>query len=460
MAYYSKDGIAIAIIHEGNRRGITPKGICIALSTGLVESDMVMHCNDNDAESKGYPWDAISYDYDSSGVFQQRPAYWGTCQQRMDVAASAGMFYDSLVAQRIGDDDYNTDATTPGGWAYMVQRCAEEYAYRYDERYPEACEMYDHLAWMECPHQPGECRISGDAGPLVSKTWMETTTNFGELILPYDHGIVPQETGYWCGPASTQVVLNHQGIYVSEQQLANEIGTHSGGTDYIGQIETVLDARVPHMSYITVDQPYDPMSYEDKERLWANLIRSIADEPRGGVVMNWVAPPGNYPIGIKGSESPHYGGGTIYHYVACMGIDDNPNERACWIADSGFYPFGYWCSFEQVSTLIPPKGYCYAATEPLPGSGEGDIDMANVPQEQWDSLLADVKDIRTQLRGPNDQGWEQLGQNPQGQNLSVVDALGSVKGTVEGQPPPLQSRQSTQGQSRHPKGKWPKGTRS
>lgn len=450
MAYYSKDGIAIAIIHEGNRRGITPKGICIAISTGLVESDLVMHCNDNDAESKGYPWDAISYDYDSSGVFQQRPAYWGTCQQRMDVAASAGMFYDSLVAQRIGDDDYNTDATTPGGWAYMVQRCAEEYAYRYDERYPEACEIYDHLAWMECPHQPGECRISGPMGPLVSKTWMETTTNFGELILPYDHGIVPQETGYWCGPASTQVVLNHHGIYVSEQDLANEMGTHSGGTDYIGQIETVLDHRVPHMSYITVDQPYDPMSHEDKERLWANLIRSVGDEPRGGVVMNWVAPPGNYPIGIKGSESPHYGGGTIYHYVACMGIDDNPEQRACWIADSGFYPFGYWCSFDQVSTLIPPKGYCYAATEPVPGSGEGEIDMANVPQEQWDSLLADVKDIRTQLRGPDDQGWEQLGQNPAGQNLSVVDALGSVKSTVEGQPPPFQKVQEkgVQGQSR------------
>jgi hypothetical protein len=429
VGYYSRDGIAIAIIHEGQRRGITQKGIQIALSTGLVESDLVMHCNDNDPESKGYPYDAVSYDYDSSGVFQQRPAYWGTCQQRMDVAASAGMFYDSLVAQRIGDQDYNTDATTPGGWAYMVQKCAEEYAYRYDERYPEACEIYSHLSWMECPHQPGECRVSGPMGPLVSKTWMAEETSFGELILPYNHDIVPQETGYWCGPASTQVVLDGQGHYVSEQQLANEMGTHSGGTDYIGQIETVLDHRVPHMSYITVDQPYDPMSHEDKERLWANLVRSMADEPRGGVVMNWVAPPGNYPIGIKGSESPHYGGGTIYHYVACMGIDDNPEQRACWIADSGFYPFGYWCAFDQVSTLIPPKGYCYAATEPT---------GAPVPPPT-ERLTYDILSYE-QMCGPRDPatgygtGWAQLGQNAAGQNLYMVDALGAVKKLVEGRP--------------------------
>jgi Peptidase_C39 like family len=374
VAYYTKDGIAIAIIHEGQRRGISPKGIQITLSCGLVESNLTMYANEADAESLGFPYDAMGYDHNSVGVFQQRAEWWGTCQQRMDAAASASMFYDGLNAY-----DYNSDEHSPGWYAQQVQQSA--YPDRYDERFPDAVELYEHLAWMECPHQPGECRVTGPPGPLVSKTWMPETTAFGELVLDYDHDIVPQETGYWCGPASTQVVLNHQGIYVSEQQLANEMGTHGGGTDYIGQIETVLDNRVPHMSYITVNQPYDPMSHEDKERLWANLIRSMADEPRGGVVMNWVAPPGNYPIGIKGSQSPSYGGGTIYHYVACMGLDDNPNQRACWIADSGFYPFGYWCAFEQVSTLIPPKGYCYAAVEP---TNEGGDDLT---PEEHDKLM-------------------------------------------------------------------------
>ena len=423
MGYYTKDGIAIAVIHEGQRRGVSPKGIQITLSTGLVESNLTMYANEGDPESMGFPYDAMGYDHNSVGVFQQRAEWWGTCQQRMDAAASAAMFYDGLSAY-----DYNSDAHTPGWYAQQVQQSA--YPDRYDERFPEAVDIYNRLAWMECPHQPGECRVTGDPGPLVSKTWMIDDSNtHGEIVLPYDHGITPQETGYWCGPASTQVVLNGQGIFVSEQDLANEMGTHGGGTDYIGQIETVLDNRVPHMSYITVNQPYDPMSHEDKERLWANLVRSMADEPRGGVVMNWVAPPGNYPIGIKGSESPHYGGGTIYHYVACMGIDDtDPNLRACWIADSGFYPFGYWCAFEQVSTLIPPKGYCYAAVEPT-----GPPVPPPAERATYDILSYE------QLCGPRDgggygTGWPQLGQNTQGQNLYVVDALGAIKKLVEGRP--------------------------
>jgi Peptidase_C39 like family len=433
MAYYTPDGVAIAIIHEGQRRGVSPKGICIALSTGLVESDLYMHANEGDPETLNYPHDKISKDYDSSGIFQQRPVWWGTPNHRMDVAYSAGLFYDALSSH-----NYDTDAHSPGWYAYQVQDCAEEYAYRYDERYAEACELYDRLSWEVCPAQPGTCNVAGTIGPMVSPSGVAHEL-VGERVLDgYDSSIVPQETGYWCGPAATQVVLNEAGIYVSEQQLANEMGTDSNGTDYIGIIENVLDKYVGDI-YATVDIPQDPMSDEQKERLWDDILRSV--DGGWGIVMNWVAPPGNKPIGIKGSETPHYGGGTTYHYVACMGYDDNPNQRACWIADSGFYPFEYWCSFDQVATLIPPKGYTYAAVEPPPG--EGDIDMANIPQEQWDRLLADVADIRTQLRGPHDQGWEQLGKNAEGHNLSVVDALGSVKSTVEGQPPPFQRAQST-----------------
>jgi hypothetical protein len=377
VAYYTQDGIAVAIIHEGQRRKVSQKGIQIALSTGLVESDLYMHCNDNDAESKSYPYDKVSYDYDSSGVFQQRPAYWGTAQQRMDVAHSAGMFYDALNGY-----NYDSEENTPGWYAYQVQKCAAEYAYRYDERYPEACEYYNRLAWMECPHQPGDCRVAGSIGPLVSPTAepeIDPGVELrGEVVLEYDSSIVPQETGYWCGPAATQVCLNTKGVFISEQQLANEMGTHSGGTDYIGQLETVLDSYLPGALYDTVDQPHDPMSSEDKERLWSNLVRSI--NSGHGVPMNWVAPPGNYPVGVKGSQSPSYGGGTVFHYVAAMGYDDNPHARAVWMADSGFNPFEYWISFDQCCTLIPPKGYVYAAYE-------GEAEMSGLTAEEHDKLM-------------------------------------------------------------------------
>ena len=66
--------------------------------------------------------------------------------------------------------------------------------------------------------------------------------------------------------------------------------------------------------------------------------------------MNWVAPPWNYPRGAKDSVPPRYHGGKVFHYVAAMGYD--PADRTVWIADSGFWPFGYWCGFDQVADLI------------------------------------------------------------------------------------------------------------
>ena len=45
-------------------------------------------------------------------------------------------------------------------------------------------------------------------------------------------------------------------------------------------------------------------------------------------------------------------------------------------------------------------------------------------------ILPIVQDIQVQLRGPNLQGWPQLGTNGQGQNLTVVDALNALMAAV------------------------------
>ena len=202
--------------------------------------------------------------------------------------------------------------------------------------------------------------LAQDAIPIIRDALALPTA--GEKVLPYDHSIVPQETGYWCGPAATQVVLNSRGIYIAESDLARSIGTHTGGTDYVGLIERDLDRRVPQAGYMSVYMPNDPPTSAQRKRLWNDLVRGI--NAGWGMIMNWVAPPSNYPRGVKGSTSPRYCCGTIYHYVAAMGYDDTPGARAVWIADSGFWPFGYWCGFDQVATLIPPKGYTYADAAP------------------------------------------------------------------------------------------------
>jgi predicted chitinase len=177
-----------------------------------------------------------------------------------------------------------------------------------------------------------------------------------EKILPYDRTIVPQETGYWCGPASVQVVLNSLGIRVNEPDMARELRTHQGGTDWIGQFPAVLNKHTG-AGYFHVEMPNDPPRPEQKDRLWRDIVASI--NGGRGVIVNIVAPPSNYPRGIKGSVSPRYSGGTVYHYMSVMGYDD-AGARAVWIADSGFQPQGYWLAFDQLATLIPPKGYAAA----------------------------------------------------------------------------------------------------
>lgn len=185
-----------------------------------------------------------------------------------------------------------------------------------------------------------------------------------EKMLNYNHQVTPQETFYWCGPASMQVVLDGLGIRVPERELAEELGTTVGGTDSINQVTRGLAARTG-LPYEDRSIPNDPPTQDQRDRMWADIVSTIG--AGRGMVVNWVAPPSNYPRAVPPSGlSPAYSGGTVYHYVALMGYaDDGP--RRVWIADSGFWPYGYWLSFEQLCTLIPPKGYtCAPGLPPAP----------------------------------------------------------------------------------------------
>ena len=184
-----------------------------------------------------------------------------------------------------------------------------------------------------------------------------------EKVLDYPRDQVHQDTYYNCGPASVQTVLRAAtGEYVTEAVLGRELGTHTGGTDWIGQVTRVLNNRMPGGAFRTVEMPNDPPTPEQRERLWTDITGSI--NAGFGVVANIVAPPSNYPRAVAPSTiSPAYTGGTVYHYIAVMGYSDTDGRR-CWIADSGFTPYGYWISFDQLASLIPPKGYSYSTAQP------------------------------------------------------------------------------------------------
>lgn len=188
-----------------------------------------------------------------------------------------------------------------------------------------------------------------------------------EKVLDYPRDQVKQDTGYNCGPASTQTVIRAAtGKLVSESELGKQMGTDVNGTDWIGLIVPVLNKYIPGAGYQVMEMPNDPPTSAQKNTLWERVKGAI--DSGLGVVANIVAPPSNYPrASYTSNQNLAYRGGTVYHYVAVMGYAvDSAGQRHVWLADSGFAPYGSWITFEQLATLIPPKGIAFAAAKPAP----------------------------------------------------------------------------------------------
>lgn len=73
-----------------------PRIADIALATVLVETGLYMYANKGNPESLRLPHDRVGSDFDSVGLFQQRPKYWGTTAELMDVETSTDLFVDAL----------------------------------------------------------------------------------------------------------------------------------------------------------------------------------------------------------------------------------------------------------------------------------------------------------------------------------------------------------------------------
>ncbi|MGW6277507.1 C39 family peptidase [Kribbella sp. NPDC055071] len=156
-----------------------------------------------------------------------------------------------------------------------------------------------------------------------------------------------QQTGYWCGPAATRIALSARVSPPSQQQLANELPTTTNGTDWIGQVTRVLNNHVGTGWYETKEMPNDPPTQAQRDLLWRDVVLDI--DNNYPIVANLVAPANNHPPGY-----PNY---TIYHYFTVIGYDSS--DMTVLIADpAGFAPTAtYWLTFNQLATLIPPKGY-------------------------------------------------------------------------------------------------------
>ncbi|MFJ5278016.1 heavy metal transporter [Streptomyces parvulus] len=135
---------AATITAVGTARRLPERAVTIALATALQESTLR---------------NLDHGDRDSLGLFQQRPSQgWGTPEEIMDPAYSAGLFYDHLVEIPGYQDLELTDA------AQRVQRSAFPYAYAKHE--PDATLLAAALtgrsaATLTCDGRPGATREKG-----------------------------------------------------------------------------------------------------------------------------------------------------------------------------------------------------------------------------------------------------------------------------------------------------------
>lgn len=222
-----------------------------------------------------------------------------------------------------------------------------------------------------------------------------------EKKLNWNKGITGQETGWSCGPATTQILLSARGIAVSEQELIRMIGTHQGGTDHISQIELrALDKYLPEANYTTVDLPNDPPTQQQIDDFWVRLKAGI--DNGYGLAMNWVSPPSNPPRPVNGSTSVpgFYGRSTVYHYVSAVGYAENGADKFTLVGDPGGSPHEYWVTTRQCVGLMTPKGYVWpAAFKPAPAvqpPAPQPQPPAPQPQPQPVAVAAPASDMATE----------------------------------------------------------------
>ncbi|HWM40405.1 MAG TPA: C39 family peptidase [Streptomyces sp.] len=194
--------------------------------------------------------------------------------------------------------------------------------------------------------EPGGSAAPVEVSSKGSQAHTEATETKAAKTLEVDYQV--QETGYWCGPAATRIALSARMGAPSQTDLAAQLGTTENGTDDISQVTSVLNANLGTGWYESKYMPNDPPSQEQKDLLWQDIVGDI--DNNYPLVTNIVAPPGNQPPGYPSDQ-------TIYHYFTVIGYDDA--NKSVLIADPASFSGNqiYWLSFDQLASLIPPKGY-------------------------------------------------------------------------------------------------------
>lgn len=89
---------AKTIVDVGTEMNIPHRGLIVAIATAMQESTLLNYANSGVPESQNYPHEAVGWDHDSVGLFQQRASTgWGSVAELMTPTYAAEAFYQALL---------------------------------------------------------------------------------------------------------------------------------------------------------------------------------------------------------------------------------------------------------------------------------------------------------------------------------------------------------------------------
>lgn len=153
----------------------------IAIMTAITESGIRALINPNDPVSLHLPNDGVGFDFDSVGIFQQRPP-WGPVEARLDPATSTGLFLDRLVA-------FGWTDVTPWAAAQRVQVSAFADGSNYHANFDTASALATQI-WAQLSTGAALAAGLDEEEPMVYLTistgarrrgWLTTPTSFTEV---------------------------------------------------------------------------------------------------------------------------------------------------------------------------------------------------------------------------------------------------------------------------------------
>ncbi|MEV1287460.1 C39 family peptidase [Micromonospora sp. NPDC049679] len=165
-----------------------------------------------------------------------------------------------------------------------------------------------------------------------------------EKIGKYDFEYQPNF--YYCGPAATRIALTSNGVTLSQDELAQQLGTTVNGTNSAEDITRVMNKVIGKDAYRTQSIPGPGATPAEMDRLQADVVNALSD---GRAVVANIAGGATDNAGFWRS----FPGG---HYVTIVGYSDE--GRQVQVADpSGVGPATYWMSTIDMASWMASRGY-------------------------------------------------------------------------------------------------------